>query len=87
MHGRALGRGCYQNSALPLASSRCLDLVRPPDYLPRNDLSEISRCMGGRLKSLRESLQTWKIVSSTFPKGPQFFPVHVQVITPGKTLG
>ncbi len=43
--------------------------------------------MGGRLKSLRESLQTRKIISSTFPKGPQFFPVHVQVITHGKTLG
>jgi len=87
MHGRALGRGCYQNSALPLAWSRCLILVRPPDYLPRNDLSEISWCMRGRPKSLRESLQSRKIISSTFPKGPQFFPVHVQVITHGKTLG
>ncbi len=76
MHGRALGRGCYQNSALPLASSRCLILVRPPDYLLRNDLSEISRCIRGRLKSLRDSLQTRKIISSTFPKGPQFLPVQ-----------
>lgn len=60
---------------------------KAPDYLPRNDLAQISRCMGGRLKSLRDSLQTRKIISSTFPKGPQFFPVHVLVITHGKTLG